>query len=62
MIINSAWVRCDSCGREANHPIMYWPKGWCVAAYCDLPNDWQHICPECAAKYGVEYRERVQAT
>lgn len=57
MIIDSANVECDACGRIGNHPLLYWPEGWCVVPYCDLPYGWEHLCSSCSHVFKVEYHE-----
>jgi predicted RNA-binding Zn-ribbon protein involved in translation (DUF1610 family) len=66
MIIDSANLRCDGCGLEANHPIMYMPEDWITAvihkyanpSLVHIPNRAEssyvkHYCPKCAVETGL---------
>jgi hypothetical protein len=48
MIIDSANLRCDGCGLEANHHIMYQPEGWSTVVTHGIADGVAHYCKMCA--------------
>lgn len=54
MIIDSATVKCDTCGVTANHPVRFWPEGW-------QTENGHHYCPKHASLDATDWKKNYIA-